>query len=121
MKSVNVLSNCNDSECRYYDNQMDLFCSYSEDNTRCYKIEFAERSMNDAHVGYCRYLKNDGAETFSIELCNSDDDGAFKVYRESDRALLEEAVKIIKQCDNLEYDSDRMESFLARAKERLGK
>jgi hypothetical protein len=41
----------------------------------------ALQASERAHVAWCRYIhRGDGAPTI-IELCDSDDEGAFKVYR----------------------------------------
>ncbi len=53
--------------------------------------------MSD-HIAYLRYVQNDQGETSGIELCDSNDDGAFKVYRKPEPrlALMDEMAECIK-------------------------
>jgi len=39
--------------------------------------------LNDDYVAWCRYRSNGEDRPVTIHLCNSDDQGAFPVYRES--------------------------------------
>jgi hypothetical protein len=41
MKDYEQIGNCNDTYCKYYDESMELNCSYSEDNTKCIRKENA--------------------------------------------------------------------------------
>lgn len=42
MKDYEQIGNCNDTYCKYYDESMELNCSYSEDNTKCIRKEKAD-------------------------------------------------------------------------------
>jgi hypothetical protein len=44
------------------------------------KVQLARPSAEREHVAWCRYVHIDGDPT-RIVCCNSDDQGAFKVYR----------------------------------------
>jgi hypothetical protein len=42
-KGYDNIGNCNDTECQYFDRRMELNCSYSLDNSKCWKQEQKNR------------------------------------------------------------------------------
>lgn len=42
MKDYDQIGNCNDTYCKYFDESMELNCSYSEDNSKCIRKQKAD-------------------------------------------------------------------------------
>jgi hypothetical protein len=45
MKDISSCGNCDDHGCEYFNEKMELNCSYSSDNTKCVKKEIADARL----------------------------------------------------------------------------
>ena len=65
-------------------------------------------NITENHVAWCRYIPMSTTGAVSIETCNSDDRGAFKVFRQN---MLDEAYSIgykhgMEDAKNPEFGTD---------------
>ena len=69
VKDYGKIGNCNDAHCKYFDESMELNCSYSEDNSKCIKTiepisshavldEVAEMLQDFITYGMISYVEN---------------------------------------------------------------
>jgi ribonuclease HI len=68
MKDYEKIGNCNDTHCKYFDESMELNCSYSEDNSKC--IETVKE--NEGVISLLEKIKNLKIENSNLKKQNKE-------------------------------------------------